>query len=127
MSHFRGQKWLKARAQEREKEQREEELSGEVEDSFRAALPHSVISLLASQCHHPGDLYGGLEAYVNNKERPYVYLIKSESCYYLSFSECLIGHCNWQLTVITCWVVNAAAQLCSIYPQSDNRKDMEDS
>lgn len=91
MSHFRGQKWLKARAQEREKEQREEELSGEVEDSFRAALPHSVISLLASQCHHPGDLYGGLEAYVNNKERPYVYLIKSESCYYLSFSECLIG------------------------------------
>lgn len=49
-----------------------------------------------------------LEAYVNNKERPYVYLIKSESCYYLSFSECLIGHCNWQLTVITCWVVNTA-------------------
>lgn len=45
-----------------------EELSGEVEDSFRAALPHSVIRLLASQCHHPGDLYGGLEAYVNNKE-----------------------------------------------------------
>lgn len=55
---------------------RMEELSGEVEDSFRAALPHSVIRLLASQCHHPGDLYGGLEAYVNNKERPYVYLIK---------------------------------------------------
>lgn len=100
--------WKQEHRKERRNRGRKEELSGEVEDSFRAALPHSVIRLLASQCHHPGDLYGGLEAYVNNKERPYVYLIKSESCYFLSFSECLIGHCNWQLTVITCWVVNTA-------------------